>query len=132
MFLFSWKKIYKISGGQVQPIYLIIKMLVNKEVPKNKYDPIYKYYDKNYLGHSFLVNPQGLLDNYFKYTMKEVVEYIALASYRSYTDYIMYRTTTLKVLNSPLPLHKLKQNRLLDIQDDTIHFLYEEVNIKEK
>jgi hypothetical protein len=35
-------------------------------------------------------------------------------------------------LNSPLPLHKLKQNRLLDIQDDTIHFLYEEVNIKEK
>ena len=125
MFLFSWKKIYKISGGSVNTIFLIFKMLVNSEIPKNKYDPIYKYYEKNYSGQSFLVSPKKLLEVAFKYKRKEVVEYIVLASYRSYTDYIMYGTLTLDVMHSPLPLNKLKNNRLLHIEDNKIHFLYE-------
>ena len=125
MFLFSWKKIYKISGGSINTIYLIFKMLVNSEIPKNKYDPIYKYYEKNYSGQSFLVSPKKLLEVAFKYERKEVVEYIVLASYRSYTDYIMYGTLTLDVMHSPLPLNKLKNNRLLHIEDNKIHFLYE-------
>ena len=125
MFLFSWKKIYKISGGSINTIYLIFKMLVNSEIPKNKYDPIYKYYEKNYSGQSFLVSPKKLLEVAFKYKRKEVVEYIVLASYRSYTDYIMYGTLTLDVMHSPLPLNKLKNNRLLHIEDNKIHFLYE-------
>ena len=125
MFLFSWKKIYKISGGSINTIFLIFKMLVNSEIPKNKYDPIYKYYEKNYSGQSFLVSPKKLLEIAFKYKRKEVVEYIVLASYRSYTDYIMYGTLTLDVMHSPLPLNKLKNNRLLHIEDNKIHFLYE-------
>jgi hypothetical protein len=128
MFLFSWKKIYKISGGQVNSIYLIFKMLVNSEIPKNKYDPIYKYYSKDYSGQCFLQNPSDLLENAFRYTRKEVVEYIALASYRSYSDYLMFGITTISVMNSPLPLNKLKQNRLLRIENDTVHFLYEKSN----
>ena len=126
MFLFSWKKIYKNSGGSVDAIYLIFKMLVRGEVPKNKYDPIYKYYNKDYTGQSFLKDPEDLLENAFKYKRKEVVEYLALASYRSYTDYIMYNTITLDVINSPLPLHKLKNNRLLYLNpSNQIEFRFE-------
>lgn len=126
MFLFSWKKIYKNSGGSVDAIYLIFKMLVRGEVPKNKYDPIYKYYNKDYTGQSFLKDPEDLLENAFKYKRKEVVEYLALASYRSYTDYIMYSTITLDVINSPLPLHKLKKNRLLYLNpSNQIEFRFE-------
>jgi hypothetical protein len=126
MFLFSWKKIYKNSGGSVDAIYLIFKMLVRGEVPKNKYDPIYKYYNKDYTGQSFIKDPEDLLENAFKYKKKEVVEYLALASYRSYTDYIMYNTITLDVINSPLPLHKLKKNRLLYLNpSNQIEFRFE-------
>lgn len=126
MFLFSWKKIYKNSGGSVDAIYLIFKMLVRGEVPKNKYDPIYKYYNKDYTGQSFIKDPEDLLENAFKYKKKEVVEYLALASYRSYTDYIMYGTITLDVINSPLPLHKLKKNRLLYLNpSNQIEFRFE-------
>ena len=126
MFLFSWKKIYKNSGGSVDAIYLIFKMLVRGEVPKNKYDPIYKYYNKDYTGQSFIKDPEDLLENAFKYKKKEVVEYLALASYRSYTDYIMYNTITLDVINSPLPLHKLKNNRLLYLNpSNQIEFRFE-------
>ena len=126
MFLFSWKKIYKNSGGSVDAIYLIFKMLVRGEVPKNKYDPIYKYYNKDYTGQSFIKDPEDLLENAFKYKKKEVVEYLELASYRSYTDYIMYSTITLDVINSPLPLHKLKNNRLLYLNpSNQIEFRFE-------
>ena len=126
MFLFSWKKIYKNSGGSVDAIYLIFKMLVRGEVPKNKYDPIYKYYDKDYSGQSFLRDPEVLLENSFRYTKKEVVEYLALASYRSYSDYLMHGTVTLGMLNSPLPETKIKQNRLLTINYlNNIVFMYE-------
>lgn len=128
MFLFSWKKIYKISSGQVSTTYLILKMLMKGQIPKNKYDPIYKYYGKDYSGQSFLKNSKDLLENCHKYSKKEVVEYVALASYRLYSDYLMFGTLTLPVRTSPLPLNKLKQNRLLRIEDGNIHFLYEEAN----
>lgn len=127
MFLFSWKKIYKKSGGSVTTIYQIFEMLVKGLVPKNKYDPLYKYYDEDYSGQSFLVNPEKLLENAFRYKRKEVVEYLVLASYRPYSDYLMYGVTTLSTINSVLPIEKLKQNRLLRIENNTIHFLYEEV-----
>lgn len=128
MFLFSWKKIYKISSGQVSTTYLILKMLMKGQIPKNKYDPIYKYYGKDYSGQSFLRNTKDLLENSHKYSKKEVVEYVALASYRLYSDYLMFGTLTLPVRTSPLHLNKLKQNRLLRIEDGNIHFLYEEAN----
>lgn len=128
MFLFSWEKIYKKSGGSVEAVFLIFQMLVKGQVPHNKYDPIYKYYDKDYSGLSFLNNPKKLLEVSFKYKKKEVVEYIALASFRSYSDYLMHGVTTLKVINSPLPIDKLKQNRLLRIEGDTIYFIFEKSN----
>lgn len=131
MFLFSWEKIYKKSSGSVNTIFLLFKMLVNSEIPKNKYDPIYKYYGTNYSGLSFLTNPKELLEVSFKYKRKEVVEYIALASFRSYSDYLMHGVITLKVMNSPLPLNKIKQNRLLRVEGDTIHFIFEKSNTEE-
>ena len=132
MFLFSWKKIYKKSGGSVNTIFMIFEMLAKGSIPKNKYDPIYRYYDEDYSGQSFLVNIDDLLENAFRYTRKEVVEYIVLASYRPYSDYLMHGVTTLNVINSALPIDKLKQNRLLHIQDGEIHFHYEEVTKRGK
>jgi hypothetical protein len=128
MFLFSWEKIYKNSKGSVANVFIIFKMLVKDQIPHNKYDPIYKFYDKDYSGQSFLANAEKLLEMSFKYKTKEVVEYIALASFRSYSEYIMHGVTTLNLINSPLPLDKIKQNRLLRVEGNTIYFLFEEAN----
>jgi hypothetical protein len=125
MFLFSWKKIYKISGGQVGTIYLIVKMLVEQQIPKNKYDRIYKYYNKDYTGQCFLVNPKALFDNAYKYDTKEVVQYIALASFRRYSEYLATNKTTLAFLESPVSKELIIKNRLLKLENDEIHFLYE-------
>jgi uncharacterized protein (DUF924 family) len=101
-------------------------MLVYKQIPKNKYDDIYKYYGTDFSGQSFLQNPEILFDNAYKYSPKEIVQYLALASFRRYSEYLATQKTTLSLLESPLGIDKIKQNRLLDIDIfNEIHFLYE-------
>jgi len=128
VFLFDWKKIYKKTDGKIGLILLVFKMLVYKQVPKNKYDSIYKYYDQDYNGQSFLLNPDILFDNSYKYKPKEIVQYIALASFRRLSDYLTTQKTTLDILESPIDREFIEKNRLLHIDEyNQIHFLYEEV-----
>lgn len=128
MFLFCWKKILKESKGSVNATFIILEMLIKGLVPLNRKDKFYPYYDKDYTGLSFLANPKALMTNAFKYSKKEVVEYVALASFRRYADYLTYNTITLSLIESPIGKDLIKQNRLLRLEGETIHFLFEEVN----
>ena len=130
MFLFDWMKIYNASHGNVREIVRIFRMLVEKQVPKNRNDPIYKYSHKNFVGSSFLVHGEFLLFNSYKYTNKELCIYYALASLRSYADYITYNKTTLDSLHCPVPLDEINDNRLLIVLEDEITFIYEEVTLE--
>jgi hypothetical protein len=123
---FDWNKIYKKTDGSVGNLFLVIKMLAYKEVPRNFKDKIIPYYGKDYGGVSFLLCPETLMDNAFRYSYKEVVQYVALASYRKYADYLTSGDLTLPLVESPLDKIKIKQNRLLLLDEhDLIHFKYE-------
>ena len=130
MLLFDWKKVFDTAGGSIYNCNLIMEMLIKGKVPKNKYDPIYKFSSKNFRGNSFLVHPEFLLYNSYKYDQKEVCMYYALASLRSLADYYADKTTTLDALHCPVPLEDINDNRLLIIEDDTITFIYEEVTLE--
>ena len=133
VFLFDWKKIYKKTDGKIGPMLLVFKMLVYNQVPKNKYDKIYKYYNIDYSGQSFLLNPDILFDNAYKFDPKEIVQYIALASFRRLSDYLTTQKTTLDILESPIDRDLIEKNRLLSIDEyNQIHFLYEKSPNKEK
>ena len=54
MLLYDWKKIFLLASGQPSGIFTIFEMLVRDSIPRNKYDPIYKYYEINFTGESFL------------------------------------------------------------------------------
>ena len=108
----------------------IIKMLSESRLPKNKYDPIYRYADVDFSGQEFLVHEDVLLYNLYKYSYEVVALYIALASVRNYADWIATGDTTLPTIYSPVELTDsliLKTDRLLRVEGDKIHFLYEEV-----
>jgi hypothetical protein len=130
MLLFDWKKVFDTAGGSIYNCNLIMEMLIKGKVPKNKYDPIYKFSSKNFRGNSFLVHPEFLLYNSYKYDQKEICMYYALASLRSLSDYYADKTTTLDALHCPVPLEDINDNRLLIIEDDTITFIYEEVTLE--
>ena len=105
-------------------------MLVKSQVPRNKYDPIYKYSYKDFAGDSFLLHGEMLLYNSYKYTQKELCIYYALASLRSTAEYFATQKTTLDTLHCPVPLETINDNRLLIISSNEITFIYEEVTLE--
>jgi hypothetical protein len=48
MLLFDWKKVFDTAEGNIARCNLIMEMLVNQQIPRNKFDPIYKYSHKNF------------------------------------------------------------------------------------
>ena len=130
MFLFDWTKIYIESDGNIVETVRILRMLVERQIPRNRKDPIYGYSQKNFSGRSFLLHPDVLLYHSYKYTYREVAQYIALAALRSYADYISNQKITLDLVFMPgdQGLSIIENNRLLYLEDDQVHFLYEEVN----
>ena len=130
MLLFDWKKVFDTAAGSVYNCNLIMEMLIKGKIPKNKYDPIYKFSSKNFVGNSFLVHPEFLLYHSHKYDQKEICMYYALASLRSLSEYYASGKTKLDPLHCPVPLEEIKDNRLLIVLEDEIIFIYEEVTLE--
>jgi len=127
MLFYDWEKIFNASQGKGSDMFAIVKMMYLKEVPKNKYDKLYKFSTKSFIGTSFLVHPDVLLYNAYKHSFREIAQYLALASLRPYADYAITGETTLDLDLVEIPVELFYDNSLLYIEDDRLHFLYEEV-----
>ena len=129
MFLFDWPKIYEAAEGKVVEVVRIFRMLVYKQIPENRKDPIYKYSQKDFSGTSFMLHPDILLLHSYKYNHREVAQYISLCSFRSPVDYLVSRELALDLVLVPglNPEETINKNRLLHLEEDKVHFLYEEV-----
>ena len=73
-----------------------------------------------------MCNPHDLICYAFKYTPKEVAEYIGLASFRNYGEYTVTGDKTLDLFHSPVDQDTINNNRLLRIVDGRVYFYYEE------
>jgi len=96
-------------------------------IPRNRYDPVYKYYDRDLKGSSFLAHDDVLMFNRYKHTNTDIAQYAALASLRSLADYYAFGTTTLDLFHVPIDKSLFIDNSLLHIDENNVlHFLYEE------
>lgn len=126
MLLYNWKKIYRYSGGSSKRILLILEAMLQQQLPYNRFDPIYRYYYEDFSGNSFLVNPELLLTKRHKWRDKELASYIGLASFRNLGEYYATGKLTLDLAHSPIGKDAINNNRLLRIEDQNIHFYYED------
>ncbi len=124
--LYDWKKIAMARKNDPKRIVLALRTLAG-EIPRNKWDPLYYYYVKDFGGKSFIVNLPKLLEEDFFYKPKEIAEYVALASFRNYSYYATTGDTSLDLLHSPVRQDIITNNRLLSIENGKILFKYEEV-----
>jgi len=133
MFFYDWPKIYDASQGSVVEIVRIFRMIVEKQIPKNKYDSIYRYSQKNFSGISFMLHPDVLLYHSFKYKYREIAQYISLCALRSSADFISTQDPSLDMVLLPglSPEKIIENNRLLMLDENKVYFRYEEVNPKE-
>ena len=127
MLLYDWNKIFEVADGNTFTIFLIFKMVTANIVPENKYDPIFEFSKKSFTGESFMLHPDILLFNAYKYEYREIAQYIALCSLRPISDYSATGKIDLDTYLVDLDYELYKDNSLLRIEDDSIHFIYEEV-----
>ena len=133
MFLFNWKKIYQETDGSILKCLEVLDMMVYKKIPYNSYDPIYKYRNKDFSGDSFLLQPEILLENSFRFEPKEVAIYVALAARRKLADYLAFGEKTLSIRHAPQLTNLIEENSLLYIDEvNRIHFVYEEATRRTK
>tara|TARA_B100001939_G_scaffold279029_1_gene247583 strand:+ start:196 stop:597 length:402 start_codon:yes stop_codon:yes gene_type:complete len=127
MLLYDWNKIFEVADGNTFTIFIIFKMITAKIVPENKYDPIFEFSKKSFDGESFMLHPDILLFNAYKHEYREIAQYIALCSLRPISDYSATGKIDLDMYLVDLDYELFKDNSLLRIEDDSIHFIYEEV-----
>jgi len=132
MVLFNWKKIYREAQGSTVKCVEILDMITYKKVPFNSYDPLYRYRNKNFSGDSFLLQPEILLENGFRYSPREIAVYVAVASRRKLADYVAFGEKTLSINHAPQVNKLIEDNRLLYIEKSEIHFIYEEAQRRTK
>ena len=126
MLLFNWNKIVKASNGNVADIITILRIITFKIHPKNYYDKTFKFYKYNFGGKSYLLNPEKLLDVGRTFSDREVAEYAGVASFRNYYDYVRTKDTTLDLFDCEVSEEIINNNRLLELKDGRVHFLFEE------
>ena len=127
MLLYNWTKIFETCKGNASEMVVVLKMMVEKQIPNNRFDRIYKYSNTDFRGESFLLHPDVLLYNTYQYGYKDVCIYVAMASLRSYAEYKAFGKTTLDVLHLPIdPFIFLNNHSLLQVKGDQVCFLYEE------
>ena len=127
MILYNWKKIKKESNGSVKDILTILHILTYKLPPVNRHDRIYKFWQKSFHGHSFLVNPEPLFIQRRRYSDSEIAQYAGIASLRNYYEYQKTKDTTLDLFHFTGNEDIIESNRLLWIEEDGIHFKFEEI-----
>jgi hypothetical protein len=130
MTLFNWKKILKDTGGKTKDILAVMHWLTFKQIPQSKKDILFRYFDRNYVGDSFLVNAERLFHERHNYDMAEVMQYFHLASYRSFVKYVHEHTVTLDFFHIEVEEDAIDNNRLLTLEDGFIHFKYEDARRK--
>lgn len=127
MIRYSIRRILRKAGRSSKRIVTVFKAACSTAVIENKFDPLYTYQSTDFSGQSFMCNPHELLYNSFRWTYKEVAQYIILASYRSFAHYEVTGEKSLSLIHVSVSEATIKQNRLLKVKDDKIYFYYEEV-----
>ena len=130
MIFYNWKKVLKLSKGSVQDIIRIMYANTYRiTVPKHRRNKRkFNLLTQDIKGDSYLLNPRDIFKNDKHATVKQMAEYIGLASLRNYLDYKWYKSTTLPFRFTNLDRQAIEDNPLLEIdKNDIIQFTLEEI-----
>lgn len=132
MILFDWNRVYKHSNKSARRLLSIIRYITYRPIPQDLKDINYQLSLIDWSGLSYLINPEPLFENRADYWDASIVQYIALASLRNYSDYRTLGKTTLDLYIIEGKEEKIKHNSLLFIKDGQVHFKFEGEDAKEK
>jgi len=121
---FNLETLERQAAGEPYKLLALLMYHFTGDVPRNSRTK-YKPSPVSLKGHSFISNPAPV------FTLKNIdiayiVQYIKLCARRDYTNYKLYKQTTLDLSFFPdIDLDKIKTNPLLEIEGNQIKFKYE-------
>ena len=125
MILFDKTKLLKFSKGSTSNMIDILWHITYNPLPKSRGDiKRLKYCSIDWSGSSYLLNPETFLDKHWRYSEKELLQYVLLAAKRDYAEYKLFRTKTLQA--EYVNVKAIESNRLLTITGNKIYFKFEE------
>ncbi len=120
MIQYNWGRVKRQAKGSDKEILHIMDSIVWGNTRTNRHT-VHKW--KDYLGLSFLLEPELLLTKSYTASDREIVEYIELASYRPLAEYLLTGKTTLDFRT--IPDSRNITNQLLTIENNEVRFKYE-------
>mgnify|MGYP005666635745 CR=1 FL=1 len=121
MILFDWEKVKRKSKSKKDMILAISAITWPNELPTKRLKKLNRFYNEQFPGLSFLLNPEALLAERLL-TNYEIVEYITLAARRSFAEYLYSGKTSLDCRSAPfIPT----TNQLLTTKNSQIYFAFE-------
>jgi|AntAceMinimDraft_5_1070358.scaffolds.fasta_scaffold00600_23 hypothetical protein len=121
MILFDWHKVKFHADGKASNIMLIMHAITWPYVlPSYRMRKVNPFYDIDFNGHSFLLDPERFL-NRRDVPLTKRVEYVSLASRRCYAEYLLSGEKTLDCRLVKRPI----DNELLTVKTNRVCFAYE-------
>ena len=127
MILYNWPKIFQYTSGDSSEVVSLIAYITYPNLPLNSYDKTYRSSLIDWSGDSFLLHPEKILSNRSKFDDRELAQYVALASFRSFAEYQATTKRSLNLLLAPVPTVLIDNNRLLSRIEDDVFFCWEEI-----
>jgi len=127
MVFYNWNLINReLTKGAVKIQDILRHMVIRPKYPRSKSAKELRLFMHDWkAGYSFLVSPDTLLLKTGNIPERYLIEYLELASYRSYGDYKVLNKLTLDFLAFEEKEDIINENPLLEEINGEIHFLYE-------
>jgi hypothetical protein len=132
MILYNWARIVRESNGSGFKLLDIVRYITYKPRIKDYHDKNYYYSTVDWRGQSFLIHPERLFKNRKYFSDRHIIQYIGLAGLRNYTEYKVFKKETLDLLACKGKEDLINNNSLLHLEDENIHFLFEEATTYEE
>jgi hypothetical protein len=124
MILFDWKKAKQKARNNKDIILIISAITWPNALPSRKARSVNRFFDYQFPGMSFLIDPESLLQER-ALKNSEIVEYITLAARRPLSEYLYSGKTSLDCRLAPfIPT----DNKLLTTKNSQIYFAFEGKN----
>lgn len=123
MIQYDWERVKAQAKGKARNVILIMSAITwPSGMPTKQQKRNNPYYWKDFDGMSFLLEPEKLLVKKYELPIKDIVEYIALASRRSLAEYLLRGAKSLDIRLAP---YVPSNNQLLTIINNEVQFKYE-------
>lgn len=126
MFRYNINALIRAGRDDPKHIVKLVRSILNPSKASTATKALIHRY-KGFTGNGWILNPSVVFS---KAKEEDIVEYLMLAGLRPYEDYVFYGVLTLPLKLAGGLVDEASSNPLLKLENDKIHFTYEDLMVQ--